>query len=153
MTTFQPLGKIELIRGVDIDISYTHQYYFDTLADQEAFFSSRAVLFLENGTYQRKNINTIQVPYQADSIADYKYLRWQNPQYSSKWYYAFITSIDYINPGTSQINYALDVYQTYLFDIVWKQSFVEREHTRRWTTDTKRNRIPVVNTEPEGLEY
>ena len=86
MATFQPLGKIELIRGVDIDISYTHQYYFDTLADQEAFFSSRADLFLENGTYQRKNINTIQVPYQADAIADYKYLRWQNPQYSSKRY-------------------------------------------------------------------
>ena len=153
MATFQPLGKIELIRGVDIDISYTHQYYFDTIADQEAFFFSRAELVLENGTYQRKNINTIQVPYQSDAIADFKYLRWQNPQYSNKWYYAFITSIDYINPGTSQINYALDVYQTYLFDIQWKQSFVEREHTQRWTTDTKMNRIPVVNTEPEGLEY
>ena len=41
MATFQPLGKIQLIRGVGIDISYTHQYYFDTIADQEAFFSSR----------------------------------------------------------------------------------------------------------------
>ena len=91
MATFQPLGKIELIRGVDIDVSYTHQYYFDTLADQQAFFDSRAELTLENGTYQRKNINTIQVPYQADAIADFKYLRWQNPQYSNKWYYAFIT--------------------------------------------------------------
>ena len=153
MATFQPLGKIELIRGVDIDVSYTHQYYFDTLADQQAFFDPRAELTLENGTYQRKNINTIQVPYQADAIADFKYLRWQNPQYSNKWYYAFITSIDYVNPGTSQINYVLDVYQTYLFDMRWKQSFVEREHTQRWTEDTKGNTIPVINTEPEGLEY
>ena len=31
MATFQPLGKIELIRNVDIDISYTHQYYFRNL--------------------------------------------------------------------------------------------------------------------------
>lgn len=153
MATFQPLGKIELIKGVNIDVSYTHQYYFDTIEDQEAFFTSKIRHILDNGTYQRKNINSIQVPFQADAIAEYKYLRWQNPQYSDKWYYAFITSIDYINPGTSRINYALDVYQTYLFDMQWRQSFIEREHTRRWTTDSKGNRIPVVNTEPEGLEY
>ena len=153
MPTFQPLGQIELIKGVNIDVSYTHQYYFDTIEDQEAFFSSKIRHILDNGTYQRKNINTIQVPFQADAISDFNYMRWQNPQYSEKWYYAFITSIDYINPGTSRINYVLDVYQTYLFDVQWRQSFIEREHTRRWTRDTKGNTIPVVNTEPEGLEY
>lgn len=153
MATFQPLGKIELIHNVDIDISYTHQYYFTNSDAQDNFFSSKVYKTLANGTYQRKNINTIQVPYQADEIADCKYLRWQNPQYSSKWYYAFVTSIDYINPGTSQINYSLDVYQTYLFDMQWKQSFIEREHTARWTTDVGGNTVPVINTEPEGLEY
>lgn len=153
MATFQPLGKIELIRNVDIDISYTHQYYFRNSDQQETFFSGKVFLTLENGTYQRKNINTIQVPYQADEIADCKYLRWQNRNYSTKWYYAFVTSIDYINPGVSQINYVLDVYQTYLFEMQWKQSFVEREHTQRWTTDSQNNQIPVVNTEPEGMEY
>ena len=153
MSTFVPTGKIQLINNVDIDASYTHQYYFSNLASQTAFFGSKVVYELENGTYQRKNINTIQVPYEADAIADCNYLRWQNPQYSNKWYYAFITSIDYMNPGVSQINYALDVYQTYLFDMEWKQSFIERCHTARWTEDTKGNTIPVINTEPEGLEY
>lgn len=153
MATFQPLGKIELIRNVDIDVSYTHQYYFRNIDQQEAFFEGKVFLTLENGTYQRKNINTIQVPYQADEIADVKYLRWQNRNYSLKWYYAFVTSVDYINPGTTQINYVLDVYQTYLFDMQWKQSFIEREHTQRWTEDSKGNRIPVINTEPEGMEY
>ena len=86
MATFQPLGKIQLIRGVDIDISYTHQYYFRNSDQQETFFESNVFLTLENGTYQRKNINTIQVPYQADEIADCKYLRWQNRNYSTKWY-------------------------------------------------------------------
>lgn len=153
MATFQPLGKIELIRNVDIDASYTHQYYFTNIDAQESFFASKVYRSLDNGTYQRKNINTIQVPFQADEIADCKYLRWQNRNYSQKWYYAFVTSINYINPGVSQINYELDVYQTYLFDMQWKQSFIEREHTARWTTDSKSNRIPVINTEPEGLEY
>lgn len=153
MPTFQPTGKIDLISDVDIDVSYTHQYYFSDLEHQELFFDGKVVHSLEDGTYQRKNINTIQVPYQADALASCNYLRWQNTNYSNKWYYAFITSIDYINPGVSQINYQLDVYQTFLFDVTWKQSFIEREHTQRWTYDTKGNKIPVINTEPEGLEY
>lgn len=153
MSTFVPTGKIELISNVDIDASYTHQYYFTNTDAQDAFFTSKVFASLNNGTYQRKNLNTIQVPYEADAIRQCKYLRWQNHDYSSKYYYAFVNSIDYVNPGVSQINYQLDVYQTYLFDIIWKQSFIEREHTDRWTEDLRGNTIPVVNTEPEGLEY
>lgn len=153
MSTYVPTGEIELISNVDIDASYTHQYYFSSLTDQSNFFASKVFLSVSNGTYQRKNINTIQVPYEADVIRECKYLRWRNSEYSTKWYYAFVNSIDYINPGVSQINYELDVYQTYLFDVTWKQSFIEREHCQRWTTDINGNTIPVVNTEPEGLEY
>ena len=57
MATFQPLGKIQLIRDVDIDVSYTHQYYFANTERQELFFAAKVGLSLENGTYQRKNIN------------------------------------------------------------------------------------------------
>lgn len=153
MSTFVPTGTIELIRNVDIDSSYTHQYYFESELAQATFFSGKVFATLSNSTYQRKNSNTIHVPYEMDTIADCKYLRWKNTNYSNKWYYAFVVAIDYINPGVSQITYELDVYQTFLFNMVWKQSFVEREHTQRWTTDTKSNTIPVINTEPEGLEY
>lgn len=153
MSTFVPTGTIELIRNVDIDSSYTHQYYFESELAQATFFSGKVFATMSNSTYQRKNSNTIHVPYEMDEIFDCKYLRWKNTNYSNKWYYAFVVAIDYINPGVSQITYELDVYQTFLFNMVWKQSFVEREHTQRWTTDTKSNTIPVINTEPEGLEY
>lgn len=149
MATFQPEGKIYLVKDVDIDVSYTHQYYFRNTDAQLTFFQNKAFKTLENGTYQRKNINTIQVPYQADEIRECKYLFWENPDYSYKYYYAFVTSIDYINPGVSQINYQLDVYQTYLFDMNWKQSFIERQHTQRYLS----NGQPVVNTLDENLDY
>lgn len=148
MPTFQPIGKIYLLKNIDIDSSYTHQYYFSNPDRQLDFFQSKIFKTLEDGTYQRKNINSIQVPYQADEIADCKYLYWVNNPYSAKAYFAFVTSIDYINPGVSQINYELDVYQTYLFDTQWKQSFIERQHTRRYDVDT-----PIVNTLDENLDY
>lgn len=149
MATFQPEGRIYLVKDVDIDVSYTHQYYFRNTDAQLTFFQNKAFKTLENGTYQRKNINTIQVPYQADEIRECKYLFWENPTYSYKYYYAFVTSIDYINPGVSQINYQLDVYQTYLFDMNWKQSFIERQHTQRYLP----NGQPVINTLDENLDY
>ena len=153
MSTFVPTGKIDLIKNVDIDISYTHQYYFANSDAQDTFFSSKVFQSLTNGTYQRKNINSIQVPFEADAIRECKYLRWKNSDYdNTKWYYAFVTSIDYINPGVSQINYQLDVYQTFLFDVTWKQSFIEREHTARWSYEDN-VAVPAKNTEPEGLEY
>lgn len=152
MPTFQPQGRIKLIKDVDIDISYTHQYYFENTDRQMDFFDAKVFKELENGTYQRKNINSIQVPYGADEISECKYLYWSNQPYDTKRYYAFVTSIDYINPGVSQINYQLDVYQTYMFNVTWKQSFIEREHTNRWMT-VGNETVPVINTEPEGLEY
>ena len=149
MPTFIPEGTIKLIKNVDIDISYTHQYYFRNSDAQETFFDSKVFKTLTNGTYQRKNINSIQVPYQADEIAECKYLYWINPQYSQKRYYAFVTSINYVNPGVSQINYQLDVYQTFLFDVTWKESFIERKHTTRYN----QSGIPYINTLDENLEY
>lgn len=148
MATFQPLSKFYLIKDVDIDVSYTHQYYFDTIQEQYNFFSNKVFKTVTEGTYQRKNSNVIAVPFQADEIRECKYIMWQNPNYSDKWYYAFVTHIDYANPNMSRLAYVLDVYQTYLFDMNWKQSYIERKHDKRYE-----NGLPVVNMEEEGLDY
>lgn len=148
MPTFQPLTTFYLIKDVDIDVSYTNQYYFSTEYDQYNFFYQKVYKTVEEGTYQRKNSNMIDIPFQADEIRECKYLMWQNGNYSDKWYYAFVTLIDYVNPSVSRISYELDVYQTYLFDMEWKQSFIQRKHTTRYE-----NGLPVINMEDEGLDY
>ncbi len=63
---------------------------------------------------------------------------------NSKYYYYFITSMEYIDNETTKIYIELDVMQTYYFDIVYKQSFVEREHVADDTIGK--------HTLPEGLE-
>ena len=148
MSAFQPLSKFYLIKDVDIDVSYAHQYYFDTIQEQFNFFANKVFKTVNDGTYQRKNSHVIAVPFQADEIRECKYIMWQNPNYSEKWYYAFVTHIDYVNPNMSKIAYVLDVYQTYLFDMQWKQSYIDRKHDKRYE-----NGLPVVNMEDEGLEY
>ena len=54
-----------------------------------------------------------------------------------------------MNANTTKIYFQMDVYQTWHFDITFKQSFVEREHATRWNADG----TPVVNTVDEGIDY
>ena len=147
MANFTPLAEFHLLKDIDIDVSYTHQYYFANPDAQQSFFLSKKFRTVQNGTYQRKNSNSIDVPFLADDIRECKYMMWKNGA-SDKWYYAFVTAINYVNPSVSTIVYQLDVYQTYLFDMQWKDSFIEREHCKRYE-----NGLPVINTVPEGLDY
>lgn len=62
----------------------------------------------------------------------------------TKYYYYFITSMDYIDETTTKIHIELDVMQTYFFDIVYNNTFVEREHVADDTAG--------LHTLPEGLE-
>ena len=52
---------------------------------------------------------------------------YQNESYSDKWFYAFITKMEYVNNGMTRIEIITDVWQTWQFDIEFKESFIERE--------------------------
>ena len=52
----------------------------------------------------------------------------QNTEFNSKWFYAFITKIEYIQKNLTRIYFDIDIFQTWHFDVTWKPSFVVREH-------------------------
>ena len=80
-------------------------------------------------SYQRVSRDYIRVGYVADVLQDCNYMMFRNTAYGSKWFYAFITEINYLNDHTSEIRYELDVMQTYYFDYDLGRCFVEREHS------------------------
>lgn len=45
----------------------------------------------------------------------------------NKWFYAFITNMTYVNDNRTDITITTDVFQTWQFDINFKESFIERE--------------------------
>lgn len=71
---------------------------------------------------------------------------YQNESYNDKWFYAFITKMEYANSNMTRIEIATDVWQTWQFDIEFKESFIEREMIN--VSDD----IPGSNLLPEGLE-
>ena len=53
---------------------------------------------------------------------------YRNDAYSNKWFYAFITDMEYLNDNVTAITIKTDVWQTWQFDLSYKPTFIEREH-------------------------
>ena len=124
-----PNTTIKLYSGVPLDDTYNHTLYFQTLADQTAYFHSGIAKYsIPVNSYQRVEKGKMRIEKTADDLYDCNYLAFQNTNYGNKWFYAFITKVEYVNNVTTEISFEIDSMQTYFFDVRLKQCFVEREH-------------------------
>lgn len=133
-----PDTTIKLLK-VPIEIDNLNQLTFASKTAQFNYFNSLPSIEEEELYYQRKD-NYISWPAHIDSILGYNYCMYQNSNYSNKWFYAFITRMEYENDGMTRVYIETDTFQTWQFDIQYKASFVEREHTNDDTIGT--NLIP-----------
>lgn len=130
MADFTPITTVQLMNNVPLFPDNTNQIYFDNATHQNQYFTSRVYKTSNNLTYQRDyQVYALQAEYD-NTITNCNYLRYRNNNYGNKWFYAFITSIRYVNPNTVYIDFILDAYQTFMFDITWKDCFIERSHVR-----------------------
>ena len=136
----EPNTNIKLLRYCPFDNTYTHTIYFESKTAQTNYFSGLAKYSLTSYSYQRVNNNTMRVQYKAEDLYDCNYMMFQNASFGNKWFYAFINSVNYINNITSEITYEIDVMQTWLFDYVLHDCFVDREHS--YIDDIGGNTVP-----------
>ena len=137
MPEYVPATRVMVCRNVPLDSSYSDTIKFNSLSEQQAFFQGKAKYTYTENTYQRVNSSVAQprgplslrIPTVADNVYDCNYVCFQNTNFGTKWFYAFIKQVNYINPNNTEIIYELDHYQTWAFDFTVLPSFVEREHT------------------------
>ena len=142
MGAITPQTEVRLIK-CPIESDNRNQMTFSNATAQYNYFNSLPHLNVDNFTYQRKD-SIIRYPEHIDSILEYNYVMYQNEGYSDRWFYAFITGMEYVNDNMTYITIKTDVYQTWQFDMVWKRSFVEREHVNDDTIGK--------HTVPENIE-
>lgn len=142
MAVIAPQTDVYLLK-VPLEIDDVNQLTFSNSTAQHTYFNSLPKVSVDNFTYQRKD-GTIRFGANFDDIIQYNYVMYRNDAYSTKWFYAFITGMEYINDNVTAISIKTDVFQTWQFDLVYKRTFVEREHVS--------NDGIGVNTIDEGLE-
>ena len=128
--TITPSSNIILLK-TPMELSDNNQLTWSTLNEQYNYFSNLPKLELDDATYQRKE-GVIRFPTNNiityEDLIQYNYCMYQNEAYDNKWFYAYITEINYVNDGMSTIKLETDVWNTWWNDITFKKSFVEREH-------------------------
>lgn len=122
-----PITSIKILKNVPLDRTYKDTLDFSSVSSQISYFTSKTKYTFTDLSPIRLQ-NSIRLPIVADNLFDCNYIMFQNRNFGTKWFYAFITSIDFVNVNTCNINFAVDVWQTWQFDITIKPSFVEREH-------------------------
>ena len=142
MSVIAPQTDVYLLK-VPLEIDEINQLTFANTTAQYNYFNSLPKISADNFTYQRKD-GTIRFGANFDDIMQYNYVMYRNEAYSNKWFYAFITGMEYLNDNVTAISIKTDVFQTWQFDLIYKRTFVEREHVN---DDTIGN-----NTIDEGLE-
>ena len=110
-----------------IEADNRNQINFANATDQYNYFASLPKLVIDNCTYQRKD-DVMRLPYHIDDIINYNYVMYRNEAYGNKWFYAFITNMEYSSDHMTFVTIKTDVYQTWQFQLDFKRSFVEREH-------------------------
>ena len=121
----QPDTNLYLLK-CPLELSNKHQLTFSNKNQQFEYFSNLENLEINRISYQRKD-SVIRYPAHIDSLLQYNYCMYQNNNYSNKWFYAFIVNMEYVNDSMTNIYIKTDVFQTWQFDLIYKQSFIERE--------------------------
>lgn len=121
-----PNTIIKILKDVPLDETYDHTIYFVTPMEQLNYFNTKVKYTLNNNTYQRLNREYMRVGIKAEDLYDCNYIMYQNTSFGNKWFYAFISKIEYINNEVSEIQFQLDVMQTWRFEFYIRESFVER---------------------------
>jgi hypothetical protein len=122
------ITKVNLL-SVPLEKDYAHTLYFESANAQYNYFNGKKKKEYTNFSFQRHD-NTIRVPEHIDDLlaAGCNYVMYQNPSYANKWFYAFIVGMEYKNEGCTIVTIRTDCIQTWMFDVAFKPTFIEREH-------------------------
>ncbi len=132
---------VDIFSGVPLEIGTSHTILFDNVAAQKSYFDSKKIVSgtFTNISYQRHASGVMRLEAQMTLLGTANYLRFCNPTFENREFYAFIVDITYINNSTVEISYVIDVLQTWMFEYTVNPCFVSREHAE--TDNVGDNRV------------
>ena len=125
-TPITPNTSVYLLK-CPLEMDNSHQMNFASKEAQFNYFNSLPKIEFDKFSYQRQD-GVLRINEHIDNLLEYTYVMYQNENYTDKWFYAFITGMEYINDNCTFVSIKTDVFQTWWFDLQFKECFIEREH-------------------------
>lgn len=136
--------QIKLYKNIDSERTYDNVRWFSSIQNQKSYFSNKKHITIDECTPNIAKEFSFLCKGNVENYREYSYMSFQDTSVNnSKIIYCFIDEVFYKNQNTFIINYSIDVFQTYMFQIEFTKCFVEREHVLDDTVG--------LNTIDEGL--
>ena len=136
-------GKVILAKGIRLDRSYKNVLSY-TESQMLNLVTTKKIFEGTDFSFVRPDGNQIDIEIPYGTALQSNYMAFQNPDYSNKWFFAFIDSVEYISNKTTRFTFTIDEFATWYDYWNPKQCFVVREHVNDDTVG--------AHTVPEGLE-
>ena len=147
MSAVSPSTRLLFLKGVPLEATYENTVFWDTATGATKTTQAQAFanytkpnqtdkdgtvysFNLSNISYQRYGRNQIKVQIPMDMLLDCNYLMFNNDRFGAKWFYAFITKLEYVSEVVTLVSYEIDVLQTWAFDYTPNSCFIERAHAK-----------------------
>lgn len=116
-------SQLILYRGVKINPNNLHNIDSGVLLNQlaeyqVARFTDLSIIITNY---------TLRIPTNFTNIYDCNYMAFQNPEYDNKWFFAYVTGINYYATDVTEVEFEIDYWSTWFGEIRLKDCFVERE--------------------------
>ena len=150
MAAIVPDSVIQFFNDVGLSPTYEDTRYFASTTAKVSFFDSLPKAQVISCTYQRENRGRVRVQLPMSTLYNKQYMRFKNTAFENKWFYAFITAVDYVNNVTTEVAYQIDYIMTWMGSFTLGQCFIERQHS---TTDAIGDNIIEENLEIGDYVY
>lgn len=135
-------SEIYLVKGIKLDRNYVNVLSYSEEQMLE-LCKENQVAHANNFSFIRPQ-NSIYVNFSYEDCLKSNYIAFQNPDYSNKWFFAFIDEVIYKGERNTEITYKIDSWSTW-FNYWQKQPcFISRQHVNDDTIG--------LHTVPENLD-
>lgn len=126
MPNYSPSGVIRF-GSVPWSNDYSNVRLYGSLSEQAEDISSMMVLSSSSYSYIARE-RRLKVSIEADRLYHCNYCMYRNESLTDGWIYCFVSEVEYVNDGTTEVTLETDIFQTYLHGVDWTvpRCFVER---------------------------
>lgn len=137
-------SKIILAKNIHIDKQYTNVLSYSN-SDMLSLLTSQShfVAQAENYSFLRPT-GTIMAGFTYEQCLQANYIAFQNPDYSNKWFFAWIDDVIYKGDKNTEITFTVDAWSTWFGNWTKKPCFINRQHVNDDTIG--------LHTIPENLD-
>ena len=121
-------SRIILAKDIHIDKEYTNVLSYSESEMLELMQSqAHLVNSAENYSFIRQT-GTIMAGFTYSECLQANYIAFQNPDYSNKWFFAWIDDVIYKGDKNTEITFTIDAWSTWFSYWTKKNCFVVRQH-------------------------